>query len=62
MKAVMWRALYAIVCFALAMWILPLLLTFFKIPIAGAWPLIQALMGGIAILYIAFGPEPRYPW
>lgn len=62
MKALLWRVVYAVVCFALAIWIVPMLLTFFRVPLLGAWPLIQACLGGIAVLYICFGPEPRMPF
>jgi hypothetical protein len=63
MRALLWRLVYALVCFVLFWWIFPLALQVFGVPIGGALlQLIRAVTGVIAILYILFGKEPPYPW
>jgi hypothetical protein len=63
MRAMLWRVVYAIICFVIFWWILPLVLQVLGVPIGG--PLLQLLRActaAIAILYIIFGKEPPYPW
>jgi len=59
MTGLLWRVIYAVVCFALFVWIMPPLIAFFGLPLTGAWPLLRICAAGIAILYALFGPTPR---
>ena len=62
MKALLWRLVYAVICFWLAITILPMLLMFLGLSLGGGWPLIRICLAGIAVLYVLFGPEPRMPF
>ncbi len=46
----------------LAVAIIPRFATLVGFPLGEAWPLIQLCFGGIAVLYVLFGPEPRTPF
>jgi hypothetical protein len=63
MKAFLWRALIAAICFALFWWIFPLFLNVISAPISGSLlTLIKAISAALAVIYVIFGPEAPYPW
>ena len=62
MKSLLWRIVYALICFWLAVTLIPLLLAYFGLPLGGAWPIIRICIAGIAVFYILGGPEPRAPF
>ena len=63
MKALIWRVLYAAICFALFWWVFPLFLSVVSAPIAGnLLQLIKICTAAIAILYVFFGPTPPTPF
>ena len=62
MKALLWRLVYAVICFWLAITLVPMILAFFGLPLGGAWPILRICFGGIALLYVFFGPSPPAPF
>jgi hypothetical protein len=63
MKNLLWRALYAVICVFMVLWLAPLVAAAIGFPLTGAvWALGKALMACIAVLYIIWGPSPPAPF
>jgi hypothetical protein len=63
MKALLWRALYAVICVFMVLWLAPLVAAAIGFPLTGAvWTLVKAIMACIAVLYIIWGPTPPAPF
>lgn len=63
MRAMLWRMLYAAICFVLFWWIFPMFLDVLGVsPVNSLLVLIRACTAAIAILYVLFGPDPPTPF
>lgn len=63
MSSLIWRALYAAICFVIFVYIVPLFLNVIGLSVVGAlWLFIRACAACLAVLYVLFGPEPRKPF
>lgn len=62
MKAMLWRIIYAVICVLLLFALIPAFCDFVGFPLGGAWPILRICIGGIAVLYVLAGPEPRAPF
>jgi hypothetical protein len=63
MSAFLWRCILAVVCFLLAINVLPLLFRVLGFEVSGeAWQLVRICLGGIAVIYAIFGKGPNPPW
>jgi membrane-anchored glycerophosphoryl diester phosphodiesterase (GDPDase) len=63
MKAMIWRVVYATICFVLFWWIAPLFLDVIGVAVSGnVLQLLKICSAAIAILYVIFGKEPPYPF
>jgi hypothetical protein len=63
MRALLWRLLYAVVCYFLFWWIFPLFISAIGVPVTSSiMELARAVTAAIAFLYVVFGPAPPYPW
>ena len=63
MKALLWRALYAVICVFMVLWLAPLVAAAVGFPLTGAtWALVKAIIACIAVLYIIWGPQPAAPF
>lgn len=62
-RALLWRILYAAICFVLFWWIFPMFLEVLGVnPVNALLMLIKACTAAIAILYVLFGPPPPSPF
>ncbi len=63
MRAFLWKALYAVVCVVIFLWIFPMFMAVVGFsPAAQVWTLVRALVACIAVLYVLFGPPPPTPF
>jgi hypothetical protein len=63
MKALLWRALYAVICVFMVLWLAPLVAAAVGFPLTGAvWALAKGIMACLAVLYIIWGPLPPSPF
>lgn len=63
MKAMIWRVIYAVICFVLFWWIAPLFLSVLGVSVGGnVLELLKICSAAIAILYVIFGPAPPAPF
>ena len=63
MRSLLWRILYAAICFVLFWWIFPLFLVVLSVNPGGSLlELMKVVTAAIAILYVLFGPDPPTPF
>jgi len=63
MKALLWRALYAVICVSMVVWLAPLVAAAVGFPLTGTlWVLAKAILACLAVLYIIWGPPPTAPF
>lgn len=63
LKALLWRMLYAAICYVLFWWAFPLFLDVLKVtPPANLMELMRVVTAALAFLYVLFGPIPPSPF
>lgn len=63
MRDLLWRVLYAAICFVLFWWAFPLFLGVLNVAMpANLMQLMRVVTAALAILYVLFGPSPRAPF
>lgn len=63
-KAFLLRLIYAVICFALFWWLIPMFLDIIGLnPPGNIVQFLKVISGLLALLYVVFGPaEPPYPF
>jgi len=63
MKSLLWRLIYAVIVVLILFKVVPLFCSVVGFTLTGdAWQLIRICLGGLAVLYVLFGPDPKAPF
>lgn len=63
MSSMLWRIIYAVVCFVMFMLVVPLFFDVVGFAVQGSlWQLLRICVACLAVLYVFFGPEPPRPF